>query len=100
MTAKTNRTKLLSLGLTGAIALAIVAGSGFSDQVVARPTPDKTAAAAQAALAKGQVDKAISLAESVVAASPREPAYRALLAHAYLKAGRFASAATTFEFGI
>lgn len=97
MTAKTNRTKLLSLGLTGAIALAIVAGSGFSDQVVARPTPDKTAAAAQAALAKGQVDKAISLAESVVAASPREPAYRALLAHAYLKAGRFASAATTFD---
>ncbi len=97
MTAKINRTKLLSLGLTGAIALAIVAGSGFADQVVARPTPDKTAAAAQAALAKGQVDKAISLAESVVAASPREPSYRALLAHAYLKAGRFASAATTFD---
>ncbi|MEY4238871.1 MAG: hypothetical protein RL339_1472, partial [Pseudomonadota bacterium] len=97
MSASTIRTKLLPLGVTGAIALAIVAGAGFGETVVAKPTPDKTAAAAQAALGKGQVDKAIELAEAVVAASPREPSYRALLAHAYLKAGRFQSASATFD---
>lgn len=91
------RTKLLPLGVTGAIALAVIAGTGFGGNVVAKPTPDKTAAAVKAALASGQVDKAIQLAEAVVAASPREPSYRALLAHAYLKAGRFDSAAMTFD---
>ncbi len=94
---RTIRKKLLPLGATGAIALAIIAGTGFGATVVAKPAPDKTAAAAQAALAKGQVDKAIQLAEAVVAATPREPYYRALLAHAYLKAGRFESAAATFD---
>lgn len=97
MTIRTIRTKLLPLGVTGAIALAVMASAGFSGNVVAKPTPDKTAVAAQAALASGRVDKAIQLAEAVVAASPREAAYRALLAHAYLKAGRFDSAAMTFD---
>lgn len=101
MTTTTNgksiRSKLLPLGATGAVALALIAGGSFSEDVVAKPTPDKTAAAAQAALAKGQIDRAIQLAEAVVAGSPREPSYRALLAHAYLKAGRFDSAATTFD---
>ena len=94
---RTIRTKLLPFGVTGAIALAVMAGAGLSENVVAKPTPDKTAAAAKAALAGGQFDKAIQLAEALVAASPREPSYRALLAHAYLKAGRFESAALTFD---
>ena len=89
--------KLLPLGLTGALAAALIAGAAFSDTVVAKPSPDKTAAAAQAALAKGQVEKAIQLAEAVVAANPREAAYRALLGQAYLRAGRFDSAATAFD---
>lgn len=93
----TIRSKLLPFGITGAVALAVIAGTGFGENVVAKPTPDKTASAAQAALAKGQYDKAIQLAETLVAASPREPSYRALLAHAYLKAGRFQSAAMTFD---
>ncbi len=97
MTANRLNAKLLPLGLTGALVAAIVAGASFSDAVVAKPSPDKTAAAAQAALAKGQVDKAIQLAEAVVAANPREAAYRALLAQAYLRAGRFDSAATAFD---
>lgn len=97
MSASTIRTKLLPLGVTGALALAIIAGAGFSDDVVAKQAPDKTAASAQTALAKGQVDKAIELAEALVATSPREPSYRALLAHAYLKAGRFQSASATFD---
>lgn len=97
MFASINRTKLLPLGMTGALALAIAASAGFSADVVAKQAPDKTASAAQSALSKGQVDKAIELAEVLVAASPREPSYRALLAHAYLKAGRFQSASATFD---
>lgn len=97
MFASINRTKLVPLGMTGAFALAIAASAGFSEDVVAKQAPDKTAAAAQSALSKGQVDKAIELAEALVASSPREPAYRALLAHAYLKAGRFQSASATFD---
>lgn len=97
MLPKSIRSKLLPVGVTGAVALAIAAGAGFSGGVVAKPTPDKTASAAQNALARGQVEKAIELAEAVVAAAPREPSYRALLANAYLRAGRFDSAAATFD---
>lgn len=97
MFASINRTKLVPLGMTGALALAIAASAGFSEDVVAKQAPDKTASAAQSALSKGQIDKAIELAEALVAASPREPSYRALLAHAYLKAGRFQSASATFD---
>ncbi len=97
MFASINRTKLVPLGMTGALALAIAASAGFSEDVVAKQAPDKTASAAQSALSKGQVDKAIELAEALVAGNPREPAYRALLAHAYLKAGRFQSATATFD---
>lgn len=97
MPVSTLRTKVMPLGAAGALALVIAATAGFSADVVARPAPDKTAAAAKVALAKGQVDKAIQLAEAVVAANPRESSYRALLAQAYLKAGRFQSAATTFD---
>ena len=88
---------VLPLGLAGAIALAMVAGMGVSNSAVAKSGPDKTAAAAQKALAKGDTEKAIALAEAVVAANPREASYRALLGQAYLKAGRFDSAAATFN---
>lgn len=88
---------VLPLGLAGAIALAMVAGVGMSNSAVAKSSPDKTAAEAQKALAKGDVEKAIGLAEAVVAANPREASYRALLGQAYLRAGRFDSAATTFD---
>lgn len=97
MSARIIRNRLLPLGITSSFVLAIVAGTSFGTDVVAKPTPDKTAAAAQAALAKGQPEKAIELGETIVAASPREPAYRALLAQAYLRAGRFGSAAATFD---
>ncbi|MGB7656342.1 MAG: tetratricopeptide repeat protein [Novosphingobium sp.] len=91
------RRSVLPLGLAGAIALAMVAGLGISNSAVAKSSPDKTAAEAQKALAKGDVEKAIGLAEALVAANPREPAYRALLGQAYLRAGRFESAAATFD---
>uniref|UniRef100_UPI001595122A tetratricopeptide repeat protein n=1 Tax=Novosphingobium sp. B 225 TaxID=1961849 RepID=UPI001595122A len=97
MTSNRIRSKILPLGLAGAIAALAIAGAGISQTATAKPSPDKTAQAAQTALAKGQVDKAIQLAEGLVAAAPREPAYRALLGHAYLKSGRFESAVTTFN---
>ena len=92
---KSNRIRrnVLPLGLAGVMAVAIAAGAGFNPSaVVAKPTPDKVLAEAQKALSKGQTDKAISLAEGLVAANPREASYRALLGHAYLRAGRFESA--------
>ncbi len=63
----------------------------------AAPRADKSFAEAQSALAKGQVDKAVAHAEAAVAADPRNPGYRALLGAAYLEAGRFQSAATSFN---
>lgn len=98
-TFKSARLKALGLpaGLAGIAALALVAATGGAVTAVARPSPDRTAAQAQDALAKGQVDKAIELAEKVVAAAPREAAYRALLGSAYLRAGRFESAGQAFD---
>lgn len=91
------RRTALPLGLVGAIAAVAIAGSSFSGAVVAKPSADKSLAAAQVALGKGQIDKAIKLAEAAVAGNPREPSYRALLGQAYLRAGRFNSAVTTLN---
>ncbi|MCC6926428.1 tetratricopeptide repeat protein [Novosphingobium sp.] len=91
------RRSVLPIGVAGAIAVAMAASVGFSTGAVAKNTPDKTAAEAQKALVKGDAEKAIGLAEAVVAANPREAGYRALLAQAYLRAGRFDSAVTTFN---
>jgi len=88
---------VLPIGVAGAIALALAAGAGVSTGAVAKNTPDKTAAEAQKALASGDAEKAIGLAEGIVAANPKEASYRALLAQAYLRAGRFDSAVTTFN---
>ena len=48
------------------------------------------------ALAKHDYAKAIGLAEAAVAAQPRDAGYRMLLGQAYLGAGRFQSAETSF----
>lgn len=97
---KTNhiRRNALSLGLAGVMALALAAGAGFSSSaVIAKPAPDRVAAEAQKALAKGDVATAITMAEELVAANPREGRYRALLGQAYLRAGRFESAAQALD---
>lgn len=92
------RRNVLPLGLAGVMAVALAAGAGFSSSaVVAKPAPDRVAAEAQKALAKGQVDKAITMAEELVAANPREGRYRSLLGQAYLRAGRFESAAQALD---
>jgi Flp pilus assembly protein TadD len=98
MTSNRIRRNVLPLGLAGVMAVAIAAGVGFSPSaVVAKPTPDKVLAEARQALSKGQTEKAISLAEGLVAANPREASYRALLGQAYLRAGRFESAAQSLN---
>jgi Flp pilus assembly protein TadD len=75
------------------LAAALVAGTGAGTRAAASPSPDRTATQAQAALAAGKVDKAITLAEAIVSAAPRDAGYRTLLGNAYLRAGRFESAA-------
>ena len=97
MTANRIRRTALPLGIVGAVAAIAIASGSFSGAVVAKPSPDKSLAAAQVALGKGQIDKAIALAEAAVAGNPREPSYRALLGQAYLRAGRFDSAVTTLD---
>ena len=94
MTATRTRQALLPLALAGAATAALMSGGTVA---TAKQSIDTTASEAQNALAKGKIDKAISLAEDVVAAAPREPSYRTLLANTYLRAGRFESAATAFN---
>ena len=92
------RRTALPLGLAGAAVVALAAGVGLSPEaVVAKPAPDKIAAQARRALGSGQVEKAIQLGEQLVAANPQEAGYRAILGQAYLRAGRFESAAQALD---
>ena len=90
-TAKTARK--IGLVLTTALATALVAGC--SKDVA--PASASSASKAESLLAKGKSDKAVTHAEMAVLASPRDAATRALLAKAYIGAGRFVSAATALE---
>lgn len=82
----------LALAITTAIAGLTLAGMAAN----AAPRAEVSFANAQTALSKGQVAKAINYAEAAVLADPRNPGYRALLGAAYMEAGRFESAATSF----
>lgn len=82
----------LALAVTTALAGLALVGCSTS----AAPRADVSFSNAQVALQKGQADKAIAHAEAAVLAEPRNPGYRALLGAAYLEAGRFQSAATSF----
>lgn len=81
-----------ALALTTALAAILLA----SCATPAAPRADLSFSQAEAALRKGQAEKAIVHAEAAVLAEPRNPSLRALLGSAYLKAGRFQSAATSF----
>lgn len=85
------------LGLAGFATAALLASGTMSASAIAKSSPDQSLAEAQKALAKGKAEKAIELSELAVAGNPREPSYRAVLGQAYLKAGRFQSAATAFN---
>lgn len=83
----------LALAATTAIAALGVPVWAIS---AAPPSAEQFFAKAQGALAKGQAEMAIAYAEEAVLAEPRNPGFRALLGAAYLEAGRFQSAATSF----
>ncbi|WP_160773203.1 SPOR domain-containing protein [Alteraurantiacibacter buctensis] len=82
-----------TLAVSTAMAGALLSGCAASPA----PRADISATQAQAALAEGRVDRGLRLAEQAVQADPRNAAYRAMLGKAYLDAGRFASAETSFN---
>jgi Flp pilus assembly protein TadD len=94
-TANSNRKFGPKLGLAVATALAAGLLTGCATQ--AAPRADLSASRAEAALAKGKTQAAVDHAEAAVLAEPRNASYRAMLGSAYLDAGRFASAETTFN---
>jgi Flp pilus assembly protein TadD len=85
----------LKVGLAVTTALASIALAGCSTN--AAPRAEASYSDAQVALQKGQVDEAVSHAEAAVLAEPRNASYRAALGAAYLEAGRFQAAATSFS---
>ncbi len=78
---------------TSAMAAALLTGCAASSA----PPAHVSASRAEAALADGKHRQAIAHAEAAVLAEPHNAAFRATLGSAYLDAGRFASAATTFD---
>jgi Flp pilus assembly protein TadD len=81
----------LAAGGALAAALTIAAlGTGAFAHDTASP------AKVEAALAKGNVEEAVRIGEEQVRLSPREASLRAALGHAYMRDGRFASAAVAF----
>lgn len=94
MTAYRISPNALKITVAGVLAVGLLSGCTSSG---GGQSASLSASQAESALAKGNVQKAIPLAEAAVQASPRDAALRITLANAYLKAGRFDSAATTFE---
>lgn len=91
---KTGRSAAPRVALAVTTAIAGLALTGCTTS--AAPRADTSYSSAHTALAKGEVDKAIMHAEAAVLGQPRNPGYRVLLGAAYLEAGRFDSAATSF----
>ena len=92
---------LFSLGVTALLlgGGCSTSGSGEIEKASGAPEArsqsriDKLVNKAEVAITEHRGSTAVKYAEQVVALSPSDPAHRALLAHAYLQAGRFASAA-------
>lgn len=88
-----NSHRMIGLAASTAMAAALLAGCTTANA----PRADLSAGHAEAALASGKHQQAIAHAEAAVLAEPHNAAYRATLGQAYLEAGRFTSAATTFD---
>lgn len=87
------RLKAVRYAVCTALAAALVAGCAAGGGSMAR----SGSSAKAAARADSNADKAVAAAERAVERSPQDASLRAALANDYLLAGRFASAATTFE---
>ena len=86
-------TRVIGLAVTTALAGTLLVGCTTN----AAPAATASASRAEAALADGHTQQAVRHAEAAVLAEPHNPAYRATLGSAYLDAGRFASAETSFS---
>ncbi len=84
---------MIALALT--TALAGVALSGCSTKTA--PIAGNSFEKARTELVRGNSSKAVKHAEAAVQAQPQDAGYRAMLGAAYMDAGRFASAATSFN---
>jgi len=85
--------RFAALALTTALGMVSLAGCTAQGA----PRADVSANKAQTALQRGDTDTAIANAEAAVLAEPRNVSYRTVLGAAYLDAGRFNSAATSFD---
>ena len=88
-----NSSRVFGLAVTTAMSAALLTGCSTASA----PPAALSASKAEAALARGKAAQGIAHAEAAVLAEPRNAAYRATLGKAYLDAGRFASAATSFD---
>lgn len=92
-TVSADRAGISKIGLGLGTAMASVALAACT---ASAPPAETSFSNAQSALADGKVDRALEYAENAVLASPRSASYRALLGAAYMEAGRFEAAATSF----
>lgn len=83
----------LMLAAGAALAIGTLAGCAGPGMAVRSNSAD----AARMALKDGKTGDAVSHAEAAVAATPRDASLRVLLGQTYFKAGRFTSAAATFD---
>ena len=90
---RTNRSAL-RFAITGVLGSVILAGCSGGKHTAHL---EGSASQAEQALAHGQTEKAVSMAEAAVSNAPRDAAARATLGRAYLKAGRFESASTALN---
>jgi Flp pilus assembly protein TadD len=93
MNRSANSHRMIGFAVTTAMAGALL--SGCTTQAAAPAA--LSASRAEAALAAGKHEQAIAHAEAAVLAEPRNAGYRAMLGAAYLDAGRFNSASTSFD---
>lgn len=96
MNSTTNRVNgpKIALALTSAMGAVLLSGCATQGGAFAGLGNGK---AAEARSTAGHSTRAIAAAEAAVAADPRNAAYRAALGSAYLQAGRFTSAITSFD---
>lgn len=93
MTRTASKSRRIALAATTALASLALAGCATGSA----PRADLSASKAQQALEKGRGTSAVTHAEAAVLAEPRNASYRAVLGAAYMEAGRFQSAATSFD---
>ena len=93
MYATQKRNPIIGLGVTTAMTAIMLSGCASNPA----PQANVSAAQAQQAIANGEQNLAVQAAEAAVTADPRNSSHRMTLGNAYLNAGRFASAATSYE---